>query len=198
LINSIKAYFVSAVVICLFSPCIFADEIDAATADFLTALHNKKQGSIAGRFEQTKQVTMLPVPLISKGNYNFSNDAVLSWNTLEPLEQHLIISEDGMFINDSGDKKAMSSSNDVVAKVFLSLFTRDFALLANYFNIESVSTDTNNWRLHLTPLSAGLSAYITEVFIAGGDNTESLTIVEANGDKTDVKLSPLSTEAAEP
>jgi hypothetical protein len=144
--------------------------------------------SLQGHFEQQKTIAVLPVPISSTGRFSFDQGKEVVWETLVPVQSRLKLTPGGIdFADANGERKppaqAQQAGADIVARIFMGVISGELDSLQDYFTL-SASGTADDWHIQLVPRSANLSAYITRIELDGGEFTEHLNIIEANGDKT--------------
>lgn len=144
--------------------------------------------ALEGRFEQQKQVAVLPVPLNSSGRFQFEQGKGVVWELLAPVQNKLELTSKGInFGNEQQVSSAQQAGVEVVAKIFMGVIAGELDTLKDYF-VVTAEGDSTKWVLHLTPHSANLAAYIKRIDLQGGEFTEQLDIAEANGDTTRIRF----------
>ena len=165
-----------------------------AGEDLLTRLSVKTQEiqSLQGRFEQQKNIAVLPVPLMSNGRFTLEQGKSIEWQLLEPVQQTIRLSPNGITLESGGKAgklgEAMPAQGaETLTKVFMAVVSGQWETLSEYFEIEAAG-NADKWQLLLLPRSQALAAYIRQIEIRGGEFTEQLDIAEANGDSTIIRL----------
>lgn len=165
-----------------------------AGEDLLTRLGAQTQEiqNLQGRFEQQKNIAVLPVPLMSSGRFALEQGKSIDWQLLEPVQQTIRLSPNGITLESGGKAgklgEAMPAQGaETLTKVFMAVVSGQWETLSEYFEIEA-SGDADKWQLLLLPRSQALAAYIRQIEIRGGEFTEQLDIAEANGDSTIIRL----------
>ncbi len=158
--------------------------------DLLTQLAARSQSiqSLEGHFEQQKTIAVLPVPLTSNGRFSFEQGKQVVWETLVPVQSRLTLTPGGIsFADAQGEQKtpaqARQAGAEIVAKIFMGVIAGELGSLQDYFSLSATGM-ASDWQIQMVPRSTNLSAYITRIELRGGEYTEHLDIVEANGDKT--------------
>jgi len=160
--------------------------------DLLAQLAARSQAiqSLEGHFEQQKTIAVLPVPLNSNGRFSFEQGKEVVWETLVPVQSSLKLTPGGIsFADVNGEQKlpaqARQAGAEIVAKIFMGVIAGELDSLQDYFTLSATGTG-DSWQIQLVPRSPNLSAYITRIELRGGEFTEQLDIIEANGDKTHI------------
>lgn len=162
--------------------------------DLLAQLAARSQQiqSAEGHFEQQKTIAVLPVPLTSNGRFSFVQGKEVIWETLVPVQSRLMLTSGGISFADGdsdvkGEQKtppqAQQAGAEIVAKIFMGVIAGELDSLQDYFTLTAEGS-AGDWHIQLVPRSSNLSAYITRIELRGGEFTEHLDIIEANGDKT--------------
>ena len=146
----------------------------------------KDTESINSLFIQERKISVLPLPLISTGKFQFHYQEGLLWETLEPVQSRIIISKKGIQAEDKFAKTEIKGSSQL-GKILLSLFSGDLASLETYFFI-IIKGDVNKWNLLLKPKNSLVSAQIASISIEGKESIESIYLVETDGDSSSLKF----------
>ena len=160
----------------------------SAFATLQETIFNKAKDteSINSLFIQERKISVLPLPLISTGKFQFHYQEGLLLETLEPVQSRIIISKKGIQTEDNFVKTEMKGSSQL-GKILLSLFSGDLASLEAYFFI-IIKGDVNKWNLLLKPKNSLVSAQIASISIEGKESVESIYLVETNGDSSSLKF----------
>ena len=138
--------------------------------------------SFSGSFVQNRKIVVLPLPLISDGEFSYHHQTGMIWTTLNPVQTTVIISSNGIQMEDSESVRRTVGSPQI-AKALLGLFLGRLESLSEQFFIEA-SGNTSEWQLNLKPKNDLLAAEITSIDIHGKETTESVAISDANGDSS--------------
>ena len=118
--------------------------------------------SVKGSFTQSRQLTGIPFPLISQGDYFYSKQVGLSWVTNHPLESVMLVNTDGVVV----DGKKAQGSQPVIADILLAFFAGDTSQLVAFFEVD-IQQQKQDWRMTLTPKSESVSQFIFRLEIEG-------------------------------
>ena len=153
----------------------------------LAELNTRNQGivSIQGRFQQTRTISVLPVPLVSTGQFYFQRGSGIRWEVWEPIHSTLQITPDGIQWADDPQADAGNAASGIIGKIFLGMIGGELDTIAEFFVIEARG-DLDQWELTLSPISASLAAYIDQIIISGTALTERAQVMEKNGDRTQI------------
>ena len=158
----------------------------SAENSLLEVLSNKAKSieSFSGTFIQQRKITVLPLPLISAGEFSYHYQTGMVWHTLKPIQSKIYIT-DQHIQTENIESTSHAAGSTQLAKTLLGLFSGDFQSLSKQFNIE-VKGDNSQWHLHLTPKNQLVANQIKFIDIRGKETTESVAIADANGDHTDL------------
>jgi len=157
-----------------------------AENNLLVALSDKAKNieHFKGSFVQNRKITILPLPLISTGEFSYHHQTGMMWNTQDPVQSKVQITSQGIQTDQAGSSSHMAGSAQL-AKTLLGIFSGNLDALADQFNIQ-VDGDVTQWHLHLTPKHELVASQISAIDIRGKETTESVAIADANGDHTDL------------
>ena len=147
----------------------------------------KETKSMTSVFIQKRQLSILPLPLISKGIFNYHHETGIVWETQEPIQSRIIISKEGIQTEDKFASTKTEGSSQL-SEILLSLFSGDSVTLETYFSIHAKG-DANQWNLLLKPKNNLMAAQVASISIKGRESVESLYIVESNGDYSNLEFS---------
>ena len=140
--------------------------------------------SFSGTFVRHREIVVLPMPLNSEGKFSYHHQTGITWTTLHPVQSTVIISSRGIQMEDTGSVRRTVGSPQI-AEALLGLFSGRLESLSEQFTIKA-NGSISDWRLQLTPKRNLLAAEITSIDISGRETTESVSIADANGDRSDL------------
>jgi hypothetical protein len=149
--------------------------------------HNQTVVAIEGRFEQLKTIEVLPLPLASNGLFHFERGRGIRWQVLEPISSTLLITDQGIHWADSAQQQSDDGASAVIGKIFLGMISGELQSIGEFFDIAAQGS-LNQWVITLTPISDTLATYIDNIVINGASLTESVLVMEHNGDQTHIQL----------
>lgn len=169
---------------------VFGDESPAGFPPGLTQ-RLAKTGQLQGTFVQTRYISALSIPLRSSGTFTYQRGEGIVWRTLEPVASVVHISPDqGVVIVDDRNNPQPVPASELVGTIFLGVFSGDFSRLNDYFSVEHeqgvTAREGDHWELRLTPLRKELAENLRSIAIAGTQLVESITLLEPNGDRTEI------------
>ena len=174
---------------------------NTANAAFLAAFSAKNQtiAHLAGQFEQSKTIAVLPMPIRSSGVFEFTQGQGVVWETQEPIQNRIHLTAQGIYTQtadgnsetlqnqDNKSQDSKSQGAGLVASIFMGVIAGDLTQLTRFFTLEA-NTQGEQWQLVLTPNTPNLAAYIHQIRLDGHEFTEQLHIAETNGDTTDIRF----------
>ena len=157
-----------------------------AENNLLSELSNKAKNieHLSGVFTQQRKITVLPLPLISTGEFSYHHQTGMVWNTLEPIQSKIHITHLGIQTENS-ELTTQTAGLAQIANMLLGIFSGDLTSLSEQFDIE-VTGDMTQWHLYLTPKNELVASQISSIDIRGKETTEAVAIADANGDHTDL------------
>ncbi|MDN4502136.1 outer-membrane lipoprotein carrier protein LolA [Alteromonadaceae bacterium BrNp21-10] len=139
-----------------------------------------------GTFIQKKHIKVLSQPFISKGEYHFEPANGLTWTTIEPVQNQLMINAKGISeIQHDGSSKLMTSDNAISA-MMLTLFMGNDQQLSKEFVVEK-----RLGCLALIPINTQIKLMIDLITFCPADDQAVLSIIEVGGNKTEIQLLPI-------
>ena len=137
-----------------------------------------------GRFIMQRQISVLPLPLESKGRFEYRKGLGLRWETLSPLQSLLIINQQGVSIDGT---ERNQRGLEQFAKALLDIFSGDIEGLDETFTISGIG-DPTQWQMILKPRNHQVAARLVKIKVTGALYTESIEILESNLDSTRIDL----------
>ena len=156
-----------------------------------------KPAVLCGRFEQKKQLVGLKNPVNSSGRFCVVADKGVLWRTLQPFPNTLRLTRDEI-VQMRGDQVALrleakkEPTVRLINTVLFALLTGDIGQLEKLFEIDG-SVQNKAWSITLKALEPGLAKAIGSIALKGGVYVRSITIDEANGDRTSIDLMAIET-----
>lgn len=136
------------------------------------------------------------VPLVSTGRATIGAERI-DWHVTTPMDIRTTISASGVTqsieggapqrVGPQGGGDAFLSSAGL-----LDLLSGDFAALRAHYDIASQAAADGDWRLRLTPRAASLARFVTAIEVGGCQRVEDVRVTQANGDRMDIALGPVS------
>ncbi|AUD79960.1 hypothetical protein CW740_12130 [Kangiella profundi] len=172
---------------------ISAQPADQCTLESIAAKLNEQ--AKLSQFVQTKKVTILKKPLISKGYLLITDNNQVVWQTQEPIKSTLLIGQQSLKQFNKNDQSVMSPANNnqkmsqLISTTFMAILAGNFEKLDNHFSVALDCTESR-WSIELEASSNEMKPIITNINISGQNHIELLSFTEASGDSTRLVLSP--------
>ena len=144
------------------------------------------------RFVEQKTLSVLSMPIESRGELSFKSPDFLQKKTTQPIQETLTVERDRVVLNRGGKEQVIQLDAQPEMRAFIdslrATLSGDLPTLKKSFLVK-LSGQANKWTLSLRPLSANLQRILTEVSIQGR-NSEILYIetLMLNGDRTFLTL----------
>jgi hypothetical protein len=157
-----------------------------APADVRAAAHAPDPApALHGRFVETKSVSGLSVPLVSRGTFALLPGRGLVWRTLTPLSGTVVLTPKGVFALDTGAPRRLASGTDPLA-LMNEILKGNVDALERSFVVSRGIAAAGNWRLVLAPRPGPLAAVFTSIEAEGGRFARRARLVERSGDETEI------------
>lgn len=153
--------------------------------------------ALQGNFEQRKQLSGLPMPLVSTGRFVYARNTGVYWHTQAPYDTALLIGPNRLLQQqDGGAWEPLGGANNnanaaaMFGELFLALLSVDVAALGKQFDLFWLPSDeaTPGWRVGLTPQDGPLARSLQRIVIGGSDQVERVWLTDQYGDRTEIDL----------
>jgi len=146
-----------------------------------------------GKFVFKKFLSEIPKPLISRGTFVFVKGMGVDWHTQEPFDSDFVLTATGMKQVDAGKTTMQMSASEqpavrVIAHIFLSLLSLDVESLQSSFSLYGMQQG-KQWQVGLKPTIPAIASVFRDAIVNGSAQVESLTLHDANGDRTEIEFS---------
>lgn len=154
--------------------------------------------NLDGNFTQEKYLVVLDTTLDSSGQFNYQRGKTIRWETLEPIQNELIMTPTEM-VNKQGDHELVRMDTDanptisVMSVIFFSVLTAEWETLSEYFQL-SGTLDGEEWQAELVPLDKTILQIISRVELKGDSLLHEIVMHENSGNKTTIHFKELKTE----
>ena len=149
--------------------------------------------SMRSDFVQTKKISVLKFPLITKGRFLYAADYGVLWKIITPFEAEIVITSAGYFERKKGEMLAATPAGakpqiQSYLNAFLLLFSGKFKELQQLFSLSFLQSG-NDWVIGFTP-RGGLAKVIQNIQLSGSlaARVDNLSIKEVNGDFTKIQF----------
>ncbi|MGQ9427307.1 outer membrane lipoprotein carrier protein LolA [Gilvimarinus sp. F26214L] len=159
--------------------------------DLLAQLEGRIELSetVRGSFAQSKFIAVLPAPLKSSGAFSYEQGGTLVWDTREPIANRLVFDAQGIHQSVEGktvwEVDGETPAATTITRVISSVLATDWDELQNFFVMEG-EVNEQSWELYLQPKEAVLEQVIQSVTVRGDRQLESMVLMEANGDRSEI------------
>lgn len=147
---------------------------------------------VRSEFVQTKQMAALKRPLVTSGRLVYARQFGVLWQIEAPFRMSYLLGEERIVEIGSDGARRERGMREVpglaqVGQVFRALLGADAGALQPYFDL-AVHGDPGRWEIVLTPRQAQLAQFVKEMRLSGGRFVETISISEAGGDSTQIRL----------
>jgi len=149
--------------------------------------------SMRSDFVQTKKISVLKFPLITKGGFLYAADYGVSWKIESPFDTEILITSGGYYQRKDGNwisETPASAKAQIQAylKAFLLVFSGKFEELREYFTLSFLKRE-NAWNVGLSP-KGQLKNLILNMQLTGSFPAQLrfFLIQEVNGDFTKIEF----------
>lgn len=146
---------------------------------------------VEARYVERKELSLLAVPLDSRGVIYFVPPDRFARFTTEPGYSSLVVDGDGVRFREGRDGEEVDLSGSPMARGFVDsfmvLWSGDRGELSRLYELELLggSAGAGDWALRLTPRHAPLSRMIAAIVLRGdGGGMRVMTVEEKDGDRT--------------
>lgn len=180
------------------NPVAWADEQDESIKKVVQRLNDVML--VAGKFDQQKKLQGLEYPLTSQGEFIFWKSHGLYLASDKPFFNASTITLDNIIHwQEDGSAVLSQEQNGLVqreiSRTLLAFFSADLTLIEQRFHTQwQFHSDT--WELTLTPRHEMVRKQMHSAHLRGGEFIQSLHLVAANGDVTDLAFSSITGQAA--
>jgi hypothetical protein len=151
-----------------------------------------KPTTLRGQFVQVKAVQGFKSPMRSSGSFLLVPNKGLIWMTERPFTSEIRITRDKLVQKSEGTTTLMLDAKQqpalrVMNQVMFRLLSGDVHALDSDFLIKG-TIDHAVWQITLHSKNPAVSKVLSQIVLTGGRYVAAISIAEANGDKTDIKL----------
>lgn len=147
---------------------------------------------VRGQFEQDKTLAGFDLPLRSSGRFCFSRDHGVIWQIEQPFAATVVITADHLRERDGdGPWRQTDSANQpaiaMIHRLSQALMGADLGQLREHFVLRA-QTEADHWQLQLSPLNGPMAEFLHQAQVRGQATVQQLTLIEASGDRTEIRL----------
>ncbi len=161
-----------------------------------------------GKFVQRRQISGLPRPLTSSGDFLLARGEGILWRTSTPFTSEFVLSPRGMTLRSGGTEQRVTEAEQPALRTALemlfAMFSMDLDRLDANFELHGRSLGAR-WEIGLRPRTGGLSQAFSEAIVSGSKQVDRIVLTGAAGDRTEIEFSdvvarsaPLDAAEAEP
>jgi outer membrane lipoprotein-sorting protein len=188
----------------LLAACMLAGAAHADSAWTLDRLMSTLARNKSGRasFIETKTLSIAAEPIVSSGELVFVAPDHLEKHTLRPKPEHMVIDGDKLTVERNQRRFTVPLSqypelNAFIDSIRATLAGNRYALEAIYQ--VAIAGRGDDWTLTLTPIDARMQKVISSITLEGtGDAMRSVTIRQADGDHSVMRLQRIAGTAQRP
>lgn len=148
---------------------------------------------LSGHFSQAKYLAAVDTSLKSSGTFAYVADQEITWHTITPIENTLILTPNQIISAHNGQQTSVMDSQNspavrILSDLFFGVMTADWDLLQEYFSIDA-SISQGQWQAQLTPSDTSIGQVITQVTLSGATFLQQVELHEVNGNTTTIQFS---------
>ncbi|OLO05943.1 outer membrane lipoprotein carrier protein LolA [Salinicola socius] len=140
--------------------------------------------SVAGRFEQQRELADLDSSLTSTGTFVFERGKRVVWELKTPVQERIELTPQAIT---DGSGETAPPGGEQVAQLFLQLLEGDWQALESRFTLQ-LSGDQDAWQVALRPKEAALRERIAGITLQGDRTIDHLDMRTPDGDRLKVRL----------
>ncbi|SMG16875.1 outer membrane lipoprotein carrier protein LolA [Paraburkholderia susongensis] len=166
------------------------------------AAHLAQAKGVRAQFTQTQTLAAMKRPLVSSGTLLFFRERGVIWQIDTPYKATYVITDAGVVqVNADGQRVSTQSAQGTrgvaqVSKMMRAMLGGDLSALYSQFDVAAEGSPAQ-WRMRLTPNQPQIAQSIKGLDMSGGGYLQSLRIMLANGDVTQLEFAK-STAVDEP
>jgi uncharacterized membrane protein len=139
-------------------------------------------GPFSADFTESRFIAVLTKPLTSQGTLRCIPDRGLLWETISPVHRQSIITRHSIAELVGQQTVATTIDSTGMSHTMLSLLSGHIDDIDDHFDI-SVTGDTVDWRVQLSPKDSLVRQVINTVSVSGKKHPQQLEVVHASGDR---------------
>jgi hypothetical protein len=142
--------------------------------------------ALHGGFVQTKTISGLSRPLVSRGDFSLAAGRGLVWRTRTPLSNTVVLTPEGVFALDPVGPRRLASGTEPLA-LMNEILKGNVGALGRAFVVRRESS-AGGWRLVLVPRPGPLAAVFSSIEAEGGAFARTARLTETSGDETEIRF----------
>lgn len=144
---------------------------------------------LRGAFEQEKIVKGFRNPLRSSGHFTVVRGQGVLWDTRAPFASSITLGPAGLPADAGGGVDGR------IGRLLLAMLELDLEVLQQSFAVD-VEEHADGWTLELLPRSDVLAAQLTRLQLSGGRFVQTVRVVDAEGNRTEIQLRDIRPDSA--
>lgn len=141
---------------------------------------------VSGTFKQVRQLQSIPMPLRSHGQFSYSSDSGLRWQSLAPFEVTIHIDPQGRARQrEKGAEWIDIDLPPMASTILVAIIAQDQSVLLEHFEVIEPIKD---WDTSLVPRYGALSNELIRVDLRGTSQLEAVRIVRRENDITEISF----------
>jgi hypothetical protein len=149
---------------------------------------------LRGQFEQQKRISGFKNPLRSQGSFLLARDQGVVWTTAKPFPSEVVLTRDRILSRqrDGSARTEMDARQQPALRsvnlMMFALMSGDVAALSSRFDIRVQAQGQDGWQMTLRPKPGALARSFASIALTGDRYVRDVEIVEANGDRTQLRF----------
>lgn len=148
--------------------------------------------ALQGEFRQQKYLAALETSLLSSGRFSFKSGASIRWEILEPIQNELLITPDGLSSRQGEDELLRMDADTnpgaaLLGDIMFAVLSADWQRLERYFELDA-EIDGAQWRALLRPRDDAIGQLFERVELRGAELLQTIVLYERRGDVTTIQL----------
>jgi hypothetical protein len=146
-------------------------------------------------FTQTRHLNGITRPLVARGQATIAAQRV-DWHVTTPVDALTTITPSGITQSiDGGAPQRVNAGGDALLSSagLFDMLVGNFEALQQHYTITPQPARANgDWSIRLTPRAAGMARALTHIDVAGCERVAEVEVQQANGDRMEINLGPIS------
>ena len=155
----------------------------------------QQKNLLTGEFQQRRELSEIPVPLQSYGQFIYWRDHGMYWETSKPFYSAQTYTPEDI-IQWQAPGVALDTAPGMIERqigqIMVGLFSGDLSRLESFFTA-TVTGSEDDWRIHFKPSAGSIQNVINHIELQGQTLVNTLSIETANGDLTRIDFRAVNT-----
>lgn len=168
--------------------------VDQSTFKTKMTAEAKKINTLSSSFEQEKYISVMSEKIKSSGTFLYKKENKLKWEYTAPFKYLIVLNDGKMYIKDKGkvskynvnSNKMFKGINDMLMSIVNGNLFQSKEYNVAYYE------STNNYLLHLKPVSVETQKYMQEIHLEISRKSYAVSrvkLIEPGGDYTSIAFS---------